>query len=187
MREFRPDWKEPNKSNGFSNSGLAKNITRKNTKSGHSTVEANYNAEKNSLSALKKKHLQSLFTPVWMQLYDEISKSDPRFQEDTDQSEKVLAHLRSILKSIARIKSKKLETMPISNKQKEIKMKTFLDNFYIRTRTGLTYDKVLEHMLSEQKPSANLTRLSGTKKLRNNNGGITNSRNTKKQEMNNKL
>ena len=77
--------------------------------------------------------------------------------------------------------------MPISNKQKEIKMKTFLDNFYIRTRTGLTYDKVLEHMLSEQKPSANLTRLSGTKKLRNNNGGITNSRNTKKQEMNNKL
>ena len=150
IREFRPNWKAPNKSNNFLNSGLRKNITHKNTKTGHSTVEANYNAEKGRLNALTKKKWRSMFTPVWMKLYKDITEKNARFLMNTDEADKVESDLYGVLRSTAKGRAKRISNMNVSNAEKEEAAKKSIEEFIERAST-LTYDRVLQHVKEEQK------------------------------------
>ena len=150
-REFRPNWKAkaPNNSNNFLNSGLRKNITHKNTKTGHSTVEANYNAEKGRLNALTKKKWRSMFTPVWMKLYKDITEKNARFLMNTDEADKVESDLYGVLRSTAKGRAKRISNMNVSNAEKEEAAKKSIEEFIERAST-LTYDRVLQHVKEEQ-------------------------------------
>lgn len=172
IREFRPNWKAPNKSNNFLNSGLRKNITHKNTKTGHSTVEANYNAEKGRLNALKKKEIRSMFTPIWMNLYKEISEKDDRFHMDTDEADKVLADLHDLLRVTAKGRAKRITNMNITNDEKIKLAKKSIEEFIEKGKI-LTYDMILDRIKYLEKQKTNKVvksnTLSGKKRTTNNN------------------
>lgn len=193
---YKPNWSTTNTGNTYSASGLAKNTTFKNTKRGHFTVEAKYNAEKNRLNALKKKQWRSLFTEHWMKLYKNIINSDERFDMNTEESDAVSAELYSLLRSGAKGRAHMIRNMPINNAQKAVIARDSLNEF-IERANKLTYDILLVRIkqaaatramkLQEAKAikaatkakPVNLTRLSGKKRNRNMNNTLKNPKNTK--------
>lgn len=168
----------------FSNEGYKNNNTLKNTKTGHSTVEANYNAEKGRINALKKKEIRAMFTPIWMKLYKEISEKDERFHKNTEEADIVLADLEGVLRSTAKGRAKRITDMNISNAEKIELAKESIKEFVERAST-LTYDMILDRIkyLEKQKlnKSVKTNTLSGKKRTTINN---KNNRSTKKTVQN---
>lgn len=188
VRLYKPNWSKNNTTNKYTTSGLAKNKTQKNTKIGHTTIDRNYNAEKNRLNALKKKEIRSMFTPIWMKLFKDISEKDERFHMNTEEADIVLDDLYNLLRSTAKGRAKRISDMNVSNEKKKELAEESIKEFTERATT-LTYDIILTRIKQREEEKAakaaaiaaakaaalakatkpqNLNRLSGKKRLERN-------------------